>query len=182
MNGIEVLEAQEALSESGRVDVEVVLGGTTFLTLPICLIRRVVPLDGRFEHVVLFCTSTPDHAIIWIDREVKRALDDASRPTTPSTTAGYDVKSWKKTKKITFMLRYNDEGATKLPDDKEGEYKSVKRKAKKGWLLVNDAVGSICTRASNCYFHFERCCLMSCAIFAGEINTRNRTSKKHDVV
>ncbi|KAJ0887704.1 hypothetical protein HanRHA438_Chr09g0393901 [Helianthus annuus] len=75
MNGIEVLEAQEALSESGRVDVEVVLGGTTFLTLPICLIRRVVPLDGRFEHVVLFCTSTPDHAIIWIDREVKRALD-----------------------------------------------------------------------------------------------------------
>ncbi|XP_021982023.1 uncharacterized protein LOC110878078 isoform X1 [Helianthus annuus] len=79
MNGIEVLEAQEALSESGRVDVEVVLGGTTFLTLPICLIRRVVPLDGRFEHVVLFCTSTPDHAIIWIDREVKRALDLYSR-------------------------------------------------------------------------------------------------------
>ncbi|MFS8025463.1 putative sec1-like protein [Helianthus anomalus] len=32
MNGIEVLEAQEALSESGRADVEVVLGGTTFLT------------------------------------------------------------------------------------------------------------------------------------------------------
>ncbi|MFS8017492.1 putative sec1-like protein [Helianthus anomalus] len=32
MNGIEVLEAQEALSESGRADVEVFLGGTTFLT------------------------------------------------------------------------------------------------------------------------------------------------------
>ncbi|KAK1424108.1 hypothetical protein QVD17_19421 [Tagetes erecta] len=32
MNGIEVLEAQEALSESGRGDIEVILGGTTFLT------------------------------------------------------------------------------------------------------------------------------------------------------
>ncbi|KAL8228322.1 hypothetical protein R6Q57_015906 [Mikania cordata] len=32
MNGIEVLEAQEALSESGRVDIEIILGGTTFLT------------------------------------------------------------------------------------------------------------------------------------------------------
>ncbi|KAM0004912.1 hypothetical protein Hdeb2414_s0226g00840341 [Helianthus debilis subsp. tardiflorus] len=32
MNGIEVLEAQERLSESGRADVEVVLGGTIFLT------------------------------------------------------------------------------------------------------------------------------------------------------
>ncbi|KAI7731505.1 hypothetical protein M8C21_012491 [Ambrosia artemisiifolia] len=32
MNGIEVLEAQEALSESGRADIEVILGGTTFLT------------------------------------------------------------------------------------------------------------------------------------------------------
>ncbi|XP_076912931.1 sec1 family domain-containing protein MIP3-like [Bidens hawaiensis] len=32
MNGIEVLEAHEALSESGRADIEVILGGTTFLT------------------------------------------------------------------------------------------------------------------------------------------------------
>lgn len=32
MNAIEVLEVQEALLESGRLDIEVVLGGTTFLT------------------------------------------------------------------------------------------------------------------------------------------------------
>nr|XP_043610440.1 sec1 family domain-containing protein MIP3 [Erigeron canadensis] len=32
MNAIEVVEVQEALSESGRPDIEVVLGGTTFLT------------------------------------------------------------------------------------------------------------------------------------------------------
>ncbi|MFQ6630468.1 hypothetical protein Gotur_008469 [Gossypium turneri] len=32
INGVEVQEAQEALSESGRPDIELVLGGTTFLT------------------------------------------------------------------------------------------------------------------------------------------------------
>lgn len=32
MNAIEVVEVQEALCESGRMDIEVVLGGTTFLT------------------------------------------------------------------------------------------------------------------------------------------------------
>lgn len=32
MNAIEVLEAQEALSESGQLDIELVFGGTTFLT------------------------------------------------------------------------------------------------------------------------------------------------------
>ena len=36
------------------------------------------------------------------------------------------AKKWKKAKKITLLLRSNDEGATKLPDDKEGEYESVK--------------------------------------------------------
>ncbi|KAE9586279.1 hypothetical protein Lal_00000982 [Lupinus albus] len=32
INGVEVREAQEALSESGRPDIELVIGGTTFLT------------------------------------------------------------------------------------------------------------------------------------------------------
>ncbi|XVE86331.1 hypothetical protein DITRI_Ditri18aG0027100 [Diplodiscus trichospermus] len=32
INGVEVREAQEALSESGRPDIELILGGTTFLT------------------------------------------------------------------------------------------------------------------------------------------------------
>ncbi|XP_057955432.1 sec1 family domain-containing protein MIP3 isoform X2 [Malania oleifera] len=32
INGLEVLEAQEALSESGRPDIELILGGTTLLT------------------------------------------------------------------------------------------------------------------------------------------------------
>jgi len=34
-----------------------------------------VPVDGRFEHIVLSCNATSDHAIIWIEKEAQRALD-----------------------------------------------------------------------------------------------------------
>ena len=34
-----------------------------------------MPVDGRFEHVVLSCNATMDHAIVWIEREGQRALD-----------------------------------------------------------------------------------------------------------
>ncbi|XP_076906552.1 uncharacterized protein LOC143562700 [Bidens hawaiensis] len=39
------------------------------------VVKTAVPVDGRFEHVVLSCNATSDHAIIWIEREAKRALD-----------------------------------------------------------------------------------------------------------
>nr|XP_043615477.1 uncharacterized protein LOC122587388 isoform X1 [Erigeron canadensis] len=39
------------------------------------VVRTAVPVDGRFEHIVLSCNATSDHAIIWIEREAKRALD-----------------------------------------------------------------------------------------------------------
>ncbi|KAM0002337.1 putative fungal lipase-like domain, mono-/di-acylglycerol lipase, alpha/Beta hydrolase [Helianthus debilis subsp. tardiflorus] len=39
------------------------------------IVRTAVPVDGRFEHIVLSCNATSDHAIIWIEREAKRALD-----------------------------------------------------------------------------------------------------------
>lgn len=34
-----------------------------------------MPIDGRFEHIVLSCNATADHAIIWIEREAQKALD-----------------------------------------------------------------------------------------------------------
>lgn len=37
--------------------------------------KTAVPVDGRFEHMVLSCNATSDHAIIWIERESQRALD-----------------------------------------------------------------------------------------------------------
>ncbi|KAL5727471.1 hypothetical protein ACHQM5_000663 [Ranunculus cassubicifolius] len=39
------------------------------------VVRTAVPVDGRFEHIVLSCNATTDHAIIWIEREAQRALD-----------------------------------------------------------------------------------------------------------
>lgn len=38
-------------------------------------IRTGIPVDGRFEHVVLSCNATSDHAIIWIEREAEKALE-----------------------------------------------------------------------------------------------------------
>lgn len=39
------------------------------------IVRTAVPVDGRFERIVLSCNATSDHAIIWIEREAQRALD-----------------------------------------------------------------------------------------------------------
>lgn len=39
------------------------------------VVKTAVPVDGRFEHMVLSCNATSDHAIIWIERESQRALD-----------------------------------------------------------------------------------------------------------
>ncbi|KAL6896717.1 hypothetical protein ACP4OV_007289 [Aristida adscensionis] len=39
------------------------------------VVRTAVPVDGRFEHIILSCNAISDHAIIWIEREGQRALD-----------------------------------------------------------------------------------------------------------
>ncbi|KAL6601518.1 hypothetical protein ACP70R_044738 [Stipagrostis hirtigluma subsp. patula] len=39
------------------------------------VVKTAVPVDGRFEHIVLSCNATMDHAIIWIEREAQKALD-----------------------------------------------------------------------------------------------------------
>ncbi|XP_031391692.1 uncharacterized protein LOC116203871 [Punica granatum] len=39
------------------------------------VVRTAVPVDGRFEHIVISCNATSDHAIIWIEREAQRAID-----------------------------------------------------------------------------------------------------------
>ncbi|KAL6957028.1 hypothetical protein U1Q18_047734 [Sarracenia purpurea var. burkii] len=39
------------------------------------IVRTAVPVDERFEHIVLSCNMTSDHSIIWIERESQRALD-----------------------------------------------------------------------------------------------------------
>ena len=42
------------------------------------VVRTAVPVDGRFEHIVLSCNATSDHAILWIERECQWAFDVSS--------------------------------------------------------------------------------------------------------
>ncbi|PKA61323.1 hypothetical protein AXF42_Ash006220 [Apostasia shenzhenica] len=49
-------------------------------------IRTAIPVDDRFEHVVLSCNTTSDHALLWIEREAQKALDmmkEREEPTIP---------------------------------------------------------------------------------------------------
>lgn len=39
------------------------------------VVRTAVPVDGRFEHIILSCNAISDHGIIWIERESQIALD-----------------------------------------------------------------------------------------------------------
>lgn len=39
------------------------------------VVKTAVPVDGRFEHIVMSCNATKDHAIISIQREAQLALD-----------------------------------------------------------------------------------------------------------
>ncbi|XP_024313100.1 uncharacterized protein LOC100841206 isoform X2 [Brachypodium distachyon] len=38
-------------------------------------VRTAIPVEGRFEHIVLSCSTTSDHAIFWIERESAKALE-----------------------------------------------------------------------------------------------------------
>jgi hypothetical protein len=38
-------------------------------------VRTAIPVEGRFEHIVLSCSTTADHGIIWIERESTKALE-----------------------------------------------------------------------------------------------------------
>ncbi|KAJ4754090.1 alpha/beta-Hydrolases superfamily protein [Rhynchospora pubera] len=38
-------------------------------------VKTAIPVEGRFEHIVLSCNATSDHAILWIEREAKKALE-----------------------------------------------------------------------------------------------------------
>ncbi|CAN1160812.1 hypothetical protein LINPERHAP2_LOCUS23574 [Linum perenne] len=50
-------------------------------------IRTAIPVDGRFEHIVLSCNATSDHGIVCIEREAEKALRRMMEGTGGSTTA-----------------------------------------------------------------------------------------------
>ncbi|KAL3527458.1 hypothetical protein ACH5RR_012114 [Cinchona calisaya] len=48
-------------------------------------VRTAIPVEGRFEHIVLSCNATSDHAIIWIVRESDKALERLKETETVTT-------------------------------------------------------------------------------------------------
>lgn len=38
-------------------------------------VRTAIPVEGRFEHIVLSCNASSDHAILWIEKESQKAVD-----------------------------------------------------------------------------------------------------------
>ncbi|CAA2979820.1 Mono- di-acylglycerol lipase [Olea europaea subsp. europaea] len=57
-------------------------------------VRTAIPVDGRFEHMVLSCNATSDHAIIWIEREAEHALEKLKDHSTETTMAPPKVQKF----------------------------------------------------------------------------------------
>ncbi|KAI8536489.1 hypothetical protein RHMOL_Rhmol10G0260800 [Rhododendron molle] len=49
-------------------------------------VRTAIPVDGRFEHIVLSCNTTSDHGIVWIEKESEKALDNMRERNSATTT------------------------------------------------------------------------------------------------
>ncbi|XP_011097443.2 uncharacterized protein LOC105176363 [Sesamum indicum] len=69
-------------------------------------IRTAIPVDGRFEHIVLSCNATSDHAIIWIEREAEKALECLKEHSTETITTPPKVQ--KLDRKLTLEKEHKD--------------------------------------------------------------------------
>ncbi|XAR73546.1 hypothetical protein NMG60_11007547 [Bertholletia excelsa] len=56
-------------------------------------VRTAIPVEGRFEHIVLSCNATSDHAIIWIEREAEKALERMRENTGETVTTPPQVQT-----------------------------------------------------------------------------------------
>uniref|UniRef100_A0A2N9FS51 non-specific serine/threonine protein kinase n=1 Tax=Fagus sylvatica TaxID=28930 RepID=A0A2N9FS51_FAGSY len=55
-------------------------------------VRTAIPVDGRFEHIVLSCNATSDHGIVWIERESEKALQRMKESSSETVTAAPRVQ------------------------------------------------------------------------------------------
>lgn len=49
-------------------------------------VRTAIPVEGRFEHIVLSCNTTSDHALLWIERESQKIIDVRAEVDEPAYT------------------------------------------------------------------------------------------------
>ncbi|KAG2406361.1 uncharacterized protein HKW66_Vig0056170 [Vigna angularis] len=63
-------------------------------------VRTAIPVDGRFEHIVLSCNATSDHGIIWIEREAEKALQLMKGKSSETVTEPPTVQKFERLKTI----------------------------------------------------------------------------------
>ncbi|KAL9427807.1 hypothetical protein AB3S75_029902 [Citrus x aurantiifolia] len=63
-------------------------------------VRTAIPVDGRFEHIVLSCNATSDHAIIWIERESQKAVQLMKESSPETITTAPKVQKFERLKTI----------------------------------------------------------------------------------
>ncbi|KAF9683881.1 hypothetical protein SADUNF_Sadunf04G0060000 [Salix dunnii] len=63
-------------------------------------VRTAIPVDGRFEHIVLSCNATSDHGIIWIVRESQKALEKIKETNSETITTPPAVQKFERMQTI----------------------------------------------------------------------------------
>uniref|UniRef100_A0A6N2LEH1 Fungal lipase-like domain-containing protein n=1 Tax=Salix viminalis TaxID=40686 RepID=A0A6N2LEH1_SALVM len=63
-------------------------------------VRTAIPVDGRFEHIVLSCNATSDHGIIWIERESQKALEKIKEINSETITTPPGVQKFERMQTI----------------------------------------------------------------------------------
>ncbi|KAI7752080.1 hypothetical protein M8C21_008381 [Ambrosia artemisiifolia] len=63
-------------------------------------VRTAIPVDGRFEHIVLSSHATADHAIIWIHREAEKALNLMKEKSSETMTTAPPVQKFDRLQSI----------------------------------------------------------------------------------
>ncbi|XP_061342917.1 uncharacterized protein LOC133289066 isoform X1 [Gastrolobium bilobum] len=63
-------------------------------------VRTAIPVEGRFEHIVLSCNTTSDHGIVWIQREAEKALQLMKDHSSETVTVPPTVQKFERLKTI----------------------------------------------------------------------------------
>ncbi|KAI6691464.1 hypothetical protein NL676_028292 [Syzygium grande] len=59
-------------------------------------VRTAIPVDGRFEHIVLSCNAISDHGIIWIEREAEKALQRMRESGAETVTTAPNIQKFER--------------------------------------------------------------------------------------
>ncbi|KAK9950794.1 hypothetical protein M0R45_006263 [Rubus argutus] len=63
-------------------------------------VRTAIPVDERFEHIVLSCNATSDHGIIWIEREAEKAIERMRESSSETITTAPQVQKLERLRTI----------------------------------------------------------------------------------